>query len=79
VEKFKPAVIICSGGDKVIFECPHCGSTLLRSNLEKTKILLNSTGTTRGKICPKCGATAVFELDARTRRRIEARECRIQS
>jgi predicted RNA-binding Zn-ribbon protein involved in translation (DUF1610 family) len=71
--KYKPAIIVPVGGDRFIFECPACGSTLLRSTLEKIKILLEETETPRGKVCPKCGATALLELDARTRRRIETR------
>jgi predicted RNA-binding Zn-ribbon protein involved in translation (DUF1610 family) len=77
--KFKPAVIVFLGGDKVIFECPSCGTTLLRSNLEKTKILLHESDGRRGKICPKCGATAVLELDARTKRRLETRAGVVES
>jgi predicted RNA-binding Zn-ribbon protein involved in translation (DUF1610 family) len=70
--KLKQATILFQG-EKIIFECPLCGRTLMRSNFEKVSKLLEKAGAPRGKICPKCGGTVLIELDPRSRKRIESR------
>lgn len=71
-EKVKIATIVLQQ-EKVIFECPHCGRTLIRSNYEKAGKLLDETGAPRGKICPKCGGTVMLKLDAKSKRVILSR------
>ena len=59
--------------DRVIFECPFCGRTLLKSTYEKCRKLVDASGPRRGKICEQCGGTALLELDERSKRKILAR------
>jgi len=72
LDKVKIAAIILQR-DKVIFECPHCGRILIRSNYEKAGKLLDETGAPRGKICAKCGGMVMLKLDAKSKKLILSR------
>jgi predicted RNA-binding Zn-ribbon protein involved in translation (DUF1610 family) len=72
VLKPKPAGIVFQD-DRVIFECPFCGRTLIRSNLERCRKLVDASGPPRGKVCTRCGGTALLQLDEKSKRRILVR------
>ena len=55
----KPATVVFHRS-KVILECPQCGQTLICTTYEKVCRLLDASGPVRGKVCEKCGVTAVF-------------------
>lgn len=59
----KPAGVVFYE-DMVLFECPFCGRTLIRSNYEKVQRLIDEEdGPPRGKICPKCDKAVMLKLD----------------
>jgi len=62
--------------NKVIFECPFCGRTLIRTTYEKVRKLLDDTGPPRGKICDKCGETVKLKLNEKAREIIESKAWR---
>jgi predicted RNA-binding Zn-ribbon protein involved in translation (DUF1610 family) len=68
----KAATIILQK-DKVIFECPHCGTILIRSTYEKVRKLLDKPQVPHGKICGKCQGLVMLRLDPKSREAIEAR------
>lgn len=67
----KSATIILQQ-EKVIFECPYCGTTLLRSTYDKVKKLLDDD-VPRGKICGKCQGIVKLKLDPKSREAIASR------
>ncbi|MCA1959799.1 MAG: hypothetical protein LDL33_03305 [Desulfomonile sp.] len=68
----KPATVVFHRA-KVILECPHCGQTLIRTTYDKVSRLLDASGPPRGKICEKCGKTAIFTFDEPSSAVIRAR------
>ncbi len=68
----KRAIIILQK-DKVIFECPHCGTTLIRSTYDKVRRLLDETGVPHGKVCSKCQGMVMLKLDPKSREAIASR------
>ena len=60
-------------GERIIFECPFCGRTLIKSNYEKCSKLLDETDAPRGKVCKQCGHTVILKLDDHARRKIASR------
>ncbi len=68
----KPANIVFYA-DKIIFECPYCGRTLIRSNFEKIRKLLEHNGPPAGKLCEKCGETASLILDRKAKEYIRSK------
>ncbi len=46
-------------------ECPFCGMTLIKTNYEKIRKLLNDEAIPRAKVCAKCGNVAALKLSAK--------------
>ncbi len=46
-------------------ECPFCGMTLLKTDYDKIRKLLNEEPVPRGKVCAKCGNVAALKLSAK--------------
>jgi len=59
--------------DMLLFECPFCGMTLIKTSYLKVRKLLEDTGDPRGKICEKCGGTVVLKINEEARKKIEAK------
>jgi hypothetical protein len=53
--------------EQILMECPFCGRTLIKTDYNKIKKLLNEESTPRGKICEKCGGVSVLRLNAEAR------------
>ncbi len=53
--------------EQILMECPFCGRTLIKTDYNKIKKLLNEEGTPRGKICEICGGVAVLKLNTEAR------------
>lgn len=49
--------------EQILMECPFCGRTLIKTDYNKIRKLLNDEGTPRGKVCAKCGGVAVLRLN----------------
>lgn len=58
--RYKPALAVLHE-DMIFLECPFCGKTLIRANIQKIRALLKEEGMPRGKVCPKCRDVAVFK------------------
>jgi hypothetical protein len=71
-EKVKAASVVFYG-DRILFECPYCGCTLIRTNYGRIRRLLEDTGPARGKICSKCERTVRLELNPKAREIIESK------
>ncbi|MFH1112398.1 MAG: hypothetical protein V1792_00625 [Pseudomonadota bacterium] len=69
--KYKTAIAVI-GSDKILLECPFCGKTLIHTNLEKIRKLVEYLGTPKGKVCPKCNGVAVLKLSSKTKEAIKA-------
>ena len=54
--------------DRILIECPFCGTTLIRTNYQRIEKLLHLEGTPRAKQCPKCGGLAVLKLSSKGKR-----------
>lgn len=59
--------------DKILLECPFCGTTLIRTDYEKIQKLLDYEGMPRGKVCTKCNGVAVLKLNSQDREAIRAK------
>lgn len=59
--------------DKVIFECPHCGTTLIRSTYDKVRKLLDEPDVPHGKVCGKCQGLVMLKLDPKSREAVASR------
>ncbi|MEJ2718932.1 MAG: hypothetical protein P8182_17680 [Deltaproteobacteria bacterium] len=71
-EKVKAASVVFHG-ERIIFECPYCGCTLIRTNYGRIRRLLEDKGPPRGKICSKCERTVRLELNRKARAIIESK------
>ena len=71
-KKFKKAITVIRE-DKILLECPFCGKTLIRTDYEKIRKLLDYEGMPRGKVCPKCEGVAVLKLNSKTKEAIRAK------
>jgi hypothetical protein len=70
--KYKPAIAVI-GDDKILFECPFCGRTLIRTDFDKIQRLVDYNGMPKGKVCPKCHGVAVLQLKSKARETIKAK------
>jgi len=58
----------------ILFECPFCGQTLIRTDYFKIKRLMDEQQEVpRGKVCPKCNGVAVLRLGERAKEEIRAK------
>ena len=60
--KIKRATIIFFD-EQILMECPLCGRTLIKTDYNKIRKLLNEEENPRGKVCAKCGGVAVLRLN----------------
>ncbi len=60
--KIKRAITIVHDG-QVIFECPYCGFSLVRSTIEKVSNTLAPHGGKGLAPCPKCHRESLLSLD----------------
>ncbi|MDQ7782018.1 MAG: hypothetical protein RDU20_04015 [Desulfomonilaceae bacterium] len=70
--KYKPAITVI-GTDLILFECPFCGKTLIRTDFQKIQKLVDYDGMPKGKVCPKCKGVAILRLKSKDRETIKAR------
>jgi uncharacterized Zn finger protein len=59
--------------EHIIIECPFCGRTLIKTNYQRIRKLLDDGGIPRGKACEKCGGVAVLKLTTDVKEKIRAR------
>jgi hypothetical protein len=59
--------------DQILIECPFCGKTLIRTNYQRIRRLLNVEGPPRAKECAKCGKLAALVLNSEARKMIQER------
>jgi predicted RNA-binding Zn-ribbon protein involved in translation (DUF1610 family) len=72
-QKIKQAIITLYDR-MILFECPFCGQTLIRTDYSKIKKLMDEEQTVpRGKVCPKCNGVAVLKLSEKAKEEIRAR------
>ncbi len=57
----------------ILFECPFCGRTLVKTDYDKIRRLLEDTGPPRGAICAKCNGAVMLKLGDQARRIIESK------
>jgi phage FluMu protein Com len=70
--RYKPALAVLHE-DMIFLECPFCGKTLIRANIQKIRSLLQEEDMPRGKICPKCKDVAVFKWRGKIKQAIQER------
>jgi len=70
--KYKLAITVI-GDEKILFECPFCGKTLIRTDFVRIQKLVDYQGMPKGKICPKCNGVAVLKLRSTDRETIKAK------
>jgi hypothetical protein len=57
---------------QIFMECPFCGQTLIRTDYQRIRRLLQED-TPRGKACDKCGGVAVLNLNSQAKKIIRAK------
>jgi len=58
---------------RIILECPFCGMTLIKTDYQRIRRLLDETGLPTGKVCSKCGGVAVMRLNSKAKRILHAK------
>jgi hypothetical protein len=57
---------------QIFMECPFCGQTLIRTDYQRIRRLLQEN-IPRGKACDKCGGVAVLNLNSQAKEIIRAK------
>ncbi len=58
---------------RVVMECPFCGMTLLKTDYDKVRKLLDEDRMPRGKVCAKCGGVVVLKLTSSGKEKVLAK------
>jgi uncharacterized Zn finger protein len=58
--------------NQIVMECPFCGRTLIKTDYERMRKLLQEK-TPRGKACEKCGGVAILNLNTQAKKIVIAK------